>query len=183
MSGRKSAAGAVTVVANESIVERIVVLRGQKVLLDADLARLYGVQTKVLLQAVRRNVDRFPDDFMFQLSGEEHELLRSHFVTSKTDGERRGGRRYAPYAFTEQGVAMLSSVLNSPQAIRVNIAIMRAFVKLRQALATNAELAAKFDELARKVASHDQAIAGLIETIRALMAPPPAPRKRPIGFS
>ena len=94
----------------------------------------------------------------------------------------RGGRRYAPFAFTEQGVAMLSSVLNSPQAIRVNIAIMRAFVKLREALSTNKELAAKFEELARKVESHDQAIAGLIETIRELMAPPPAPRKRPIGF-
>lgn len=163
----------------ESIVRHIVVLRGQKVLLDADLAQLYGVQTRVLIQAVKRNLERFPDDFMFQLSNQELAILRSQSVISSAS---HGGRRSAPYAFTELGVAMLSSVLNSPQAIRVNMAIMRAFVKLREALATNKELAARFEELARKVESHDQAIAGLIETIRELMAPPPAPKKRPIGF-
>jgi hypothetical protein len=164
----------------EAIVAHIVVLRGQKVLLDANLAELYGVETRVLVQAVKRNADRFPDDFMFQLSNQELAALRSQFVISNVG---RGGRRTAPYAFTEQGVAMLSSVLNSPQAIRVNIAIMRAFVKLRETLATNKELAVKFEELARKVETHDQAIAGLIATIRELMNPPPAAKKRPIGFS
>ena len=163
----------------EAIVQHIIFLRGCKVLLDADLAVLYGVPTKVLLQAVKRNLERFPADFMFQLSAAEFAAMRSQIVTSNTGS---GGRRYAPYAFTEQGVAMLSSVLRSVQAIRVNIAIMRAFVKLREALATNKELAQKFNELAHKVDSHDQAIAGLIATIRELMKPPPAPRKRPIGF-
>jgi hypothetical protein len=167
-------------VAVETIAARIVLVRGQKVLLDADLAIFYGVQTRALVQAVKRNLDRFPDDFMFQLSNQELALLRSQSVISSAT---HGGRRYAPYAFTEQGVAMLSSVLNSTQAIRVNIAIMRAFVKLREMLATNKELARKFEELARKVDSHDQAIAGLIATIRELMNPPPAPKKRPIGFS
>ncbi|HEU0204428.1 MAG TPA: ORF6N domain-containing protein [Burkholderiaceae bacterium] len=113
----------------ETIAARIVLVRGQKVLLDADLAVFYGVQTRALVQAVKRNLDRFPDDFMFQLSNQELAVLRSQTVISSAT---HGGRRYAPYAFTEQGVAMLSSVLNSTQAIRVNIAIMRAFVKLRE---------------------------------------------------
>lgn len=162
-----------------AVSQHILLLRGHNVLLDADLALLYGVPTKVLLQAIKRNQERFPTDFMFQLSAAEFAALRSQFVTSKLG---RGGRRYAPYAFTEQGVAMLSSVLNSAQAIRVNIGIMRAFVKLRQTLATNAELAQKFEELARKVSSHDQAIAGLVAAIRELMNPPPASKKPPIGF-
>jgi hypothetical protein len=166
-------------VPTEAIVQQIIFVRGCKVLLDADLAVLYGVPTKALLQAVKRNLERVPADFMFQLSAAEFAVLRSQIVTSNTG---RGGRRYAPYAFTEQGVAMLSSVLNSIQAIRVNIAIMRAFVKLREALATNKELAHKFEELARKVDSHDQTIARLIATIRELMNPPEPPRKRPIGF-
>lgn len=148
-------------------------------MLDADLAELYGVQTKVLLQAVKRNETRFPPDFMFRLDDEEFAALRSQFVTSKPG---RGGRRYSPYVFTEQGVAMLSSVLRSERAITVNIEIMRTFVKLREWLSTNKELARKLDDLERKVASHDAAIAGVLDAIRRLMEPPPASPKRPIGF-
>ena len=164
----------------ERIENQILVLRGHKVLLDADLATLYGVETKVLLQAVRRNPDRFPKDFMFQLTDQELRDLRSQSVTSSW-----GGRRYAPYVFTEQGVAMLSSVLNSPRAIAVNIEIMRAFVRLRELIAGNKELARRLDELEsrieRKFSSHDQAIAGILHAIRELMAPP-EPKRRPIGF-
>jgi hypothetical protein len=166
-------------VPSEHIAHSILLLRGQKVLLDADLAELYGVETKVLVQAVKRNLERFPDDFMFQLDAEEFAALRSQSVTSNAG---RGGRRYAPYAFTEQGVAMLSSVLSSSQAIAVNIEVMRAFVRLREMLAGNKELAAKLGELERKLKGHDQAIAGILDAIRQLMAPPPAPKKRPIGF-
>ncbi|MEQ1879715.1 MAG: ORF6N domain-containing protein [Burkholderiales bacterium] len=158
----------------------ILVLRGQKVLLDADLAGLYEVETRALVQAVKRNLDRFPADFMFQLGAEEVELLRSQSVISKNPG--RGGRRYAPYAFTEQGVAMLSSVLNSPRAIAVNIEIMRAFVRLRELIASNKELAAKLDQLERKLSTHDQAITEIMHAIRELMRPPEPAKKRPIGF-
>jgi len=170
---------------SERIAHSILLLRGQKVLLDADLAELYGVQTKVLVQAVKRNLERFPDDFMFQLTNQEFNVLRSQIVTSSSQSLetlRWGGRRSAPYAFTEQGVAMLSSVLSSPQAIAVNIEVMRAFVRLREVLTGNKELAAKLGELERKLKGHDQAIAGILDAIRQLMAPPPAPRKRPIGF-
>lgn len=124
----------------ESITHRILLLREQKVLLDADLAALYGVETKVLLQAVKRNLERFPEDFMFQLTNQEFNVLRSQSVTSSSEALetlRWGGRRTAPYAFTEQGVAMLSSILSSPQAVQVNIAIMRAFVKLRELAMTH----------------------------------------------
>jgi hypothetical protein len=172
MSSKKKATATAT-----QIVQSIVWLRKHKVLLDADLATLYGVPTKVLVQAVKRNGERFPGDFMFQLSEEEHENLRSQFVTSSW-----GGRRYAPYAFTEQGVAMLSSVLNSPQAIAVNIEIMRAFVQLREILASNKELAKKFEALERKLKPHDQAITGILHAIRELMTPPDPPKKRRIGF-
>lgn len=174
MTKRKGSA-----VPTERIVQSIVWLRGHKVLLDTDLADLYGVATKVLLQAVKRNLERFPDDFMFQLNAKEWESLRSQFVTSNAG---RGGRRYAPYAFTEQGVAMLSSVLNSPQAIAVNIEIMRAFVRLREMLASNKDLAKKLDELERKLQTHDQAIVGILAAIRELMTPPEPPKKRKIGF-
>jgi hypothetical protein len=153
----------------------ILILRGNKILLDADFAALYEVPTKVLLQAVKRNLDRFPQDFMFQLSADEFEALRSRIVTSKNPG--RGGRRYAPYAFTEQGVAMLSSVLNSPRAIAVNIEIMRAFVRLRELIASNKELAAKLDQLEKKFTSHDQAITEIMLAIRQLMAPPEPTKK------
>jgi len=166
-----------------AIATRIVVLRNQRVMLDSDLAQLYEVQTKVLVQAVKRNLERFPEDFMFQLKNQEVAALRSQLVTSN---EGRGGRRTAPYAFTEQGVAMLSSVLHSPRAIAVNIEIMRAFVRMREVLVSNKELAAKLDELERRVGrklqSHDQAIAGILDAIRQLMTSPDPQPKRPIGF-
>jgi len=160
----------------EVVVSRILLLRNQKTLLDADLAELYGVPTKVLLQAVKRNLERFPDDFMFQLTDQEFSHLRSQSVTSSW-----GGRRHAPYAFTEQGVAMLSGVLNSPRAISVNIEIMRAFVRLREMLASNKDLAAKLNAMEHKIETHDQAIAGVLNAIRELMRPPEI-KQRPIGF-
>jgi hypothetical protein len=163
----------------ERIEAKILLIRGQKVLIDADLAELYGVQTKVLVQAVKRNLERFPADFMFQLTDQEFGRLRSQIVASKAG---RGGRRTAPYTFTEQGVAMLSSVLRSQRAIAVNVEIMRAFVRLRELIATNKELAKKLDELERKLATHDQAIAGILGAIRELMTPPEPPKKRKIGF-
>ena len=155
----------------------ILVLRGHKVLLDADLAALYEVPTKVLLQAVKRNLERFPEDFMFQLGKQEFAILRSQIVTSSW-----GGRRTVPYAFSEQGVAMLSSVLNSPRAIAVNIEIMRAFVRLRALIASNKDLAARLDQLEKKLNTHDQAITEIMHAIRQLMTPPEPPKKRPIGF-
>lgn len=146
-------------------------------MLDEDLALLYDVETRVLVQAVKRNLKRFPADFMFQLTDEEWLALRSQNVTSKG----RGGRRYAPYAFTEHGALMLSSVLNSETAAEVGVMVVRTFVQLREMLSTHKELAAKLEALERKVGGHDQAIAGLIDAIRQLMAPP-AQNKRPIGF-
>lgn len=157
----------------------IYVIRGHKVMLDSDLAELYGVPTKVFNQAVRRNIERFPEDFMFQLNRQEAgELLRSQIVTSKIG---RGGRRYLPHAFTELGVAMLSSVLQSKKAIQSNIAIMRAFARMRQMVANNKELAKKFFELERRIEGHDQQIQALFEAIRQLIGLP-EPTKRRIGF-
>jgi hypothetical protein len=151
------------------LVERLIyVVRGQRVMFDADLARLYGVPTKALLQAVKRNASRFPLDFMFQTNRQEFADLRSQIVTSS---DAHGGRRYLPYAFTEWGVAMLSSVLNSERAVQVNIAVIRTFVRLRQLLAAN-----------RAVAGHDTAIQNLFDAIRAMLAAPPGP-KRLIGFN
>lgn len=152
-------------------------VREERVLLDFDLARLYGVTTGNLNKAVSRNRDRFPTDFMFQLTAEETKSLIFRVGISKG----RGGRRHFPYAFTEQGVAMLSSVLNSKRAVKMNIAIMRAFVKLRETLETNSELARKFAELEQRVGTHDDEIAAVIAAIRQLMAPPEKPR-REIGF-
>jgi hypothetical protein len=143
--------------------------------LDSDFADLYGVETKVLIQAVQRNRGRFPDDFMFQLTREEFDRLRSQFVTSNAG---RGGRRYPPYAFTEQGVAMLSSVLRSERAVQVNIEIMRAFVRLRQMLSSHVELSRRLDELEQK---YDQQFRAVFDAIRQLMAPPQPPRRR-LGF-
>ena len=163
----------------ERIAERIFFIRGQKVLLDADLAKLYGVTTFNFNKAVRRNIDRFPEDFMFRLTAEEVSALRFQFGMSKPEG--RGGRRYLPYVFTEQGVAMLSSVLRSTRAIQVNIAIMRAFVRLRQFLATHKELAEKLTDWERKIGTHDEQIQAIFEAIRQLMTPP-EPKKRKIGF-
>lgn len=160
----------------EMIERKILFFRGHKVMLDSDLAELYGVATKVLVQAVKRNLNRFPDDFMFQLNNQEVAVLRSQTVTSKTG---RGGRRYPPYAFTEQGVAMLSSVLNSERAIEVNILIMRAFVKLREMLATHKDLAKKLEEMEKK---YDTQFKAVFEAIYELMKPPESSKKRRIGF-
>jgi len=159
----------------ERIENCIYLLRGQRVMLDDDLAILYGVETKVLNRSVKRNLRRFPEDFMFQLSTKEFESLRCQFGTSK-----RGGRRYPPYAFTEQGVAMLSRVLNSKRAIQVNIEIMRAFVRLRQILGSNAELARKLAALEKK---YDAQFRIVFDAIRELMTPPEPKKKRSIGFA
>jgi hypothetical protein len=158
----------------ENISQRIHIIRGHRVMLDADLGELYGVTTKVFNQAIQRNADRFPEDFMFRLTEEEYSILRSQFVTSRL----WGGRRYLPFVFTEQGVAMLSSVLNSKQAIQVNIAIMRAFVRMRRMLVSHEELASKVDILEKK---YDSQFRAVFVAIRALMEPPKTPRRR-IGF-
>lgn len=158
----------------EEIQQCILFIRGEKVLLDAHLATLYGVQTKVLIQAVKRNVDRFPTDFMFQLTEDEFEDLRSQNVTSSW-----GGRRYLPYVFTEQGVAMLSSVLNSKQAVQVNIEIMRAFVSLRQLTESHKELRQKLRSLEKK---YDKQFKVIFEAIHQLMTQPAPSKKRSIGF-
>ncbi|MEK7263541.1 MAG: ORF6N domain-containing protein [Bacteroidota bacterium] len=164
-----------TLYALEYIERRIFFLRGEKVLLDEHLAELYGVSTKRLNEQVRRNITRFPDDFMFQLNEEETEFLRSQFATSKN---KSGGRRYLPFAFTEQGVAMLSSVLRSERAIRVNIEIMRAFVKLRALLSSQKALAEKLEAMEQK---YDEQFKIVFDAIRQLIKPPEAPRRK-IGF-
>ncbi len=166
--GRK-ASGNPEVVPVERIAGCIYLIRGQKVMQDADLAVLYGVETRAFNQAVKRNPDRFPEDFMFRLTSEETASLRSQNVISSW-----GGRRHPPYAFTEQGVAMLSSVLRGQRAARVNVAIMRTFVRLRQILSTH-------EDLARKVAQHDRQITLLFDQVQKLLAPPPL-KKRIIGF-
>jgi ORF6N domain-containing protein len=165
------------IISAEQIGQGILQLRGQKVMLDSDLARLSGIETRALKQAVRRNRQRFPADFMFELSASEIESVVSQFVIPSR--RRFGGAR--PMAFTEQGVAMLSSVLNSERAVKVNIAIMRAFVKLRETLETNRELARKFAELERHVGKHDEEIAAIIDAIRQLITPREKPRRQ-IGF-
>jgi hypothetical protein len=172
---------------------RILTLREQRVMLDADLADLYGVPTKVMVQAVKRNLARFPADFMFQLNAQEWEVLRSQTVTSNASSpERRGGRRTAPYAFTEQGVAMPSSVLGSPRAIAVNIEIMRTFVHVRALAATHTNLAKRLAEFADKTEAlamnHDtfsrNARAQLKQVFDALreLTAPPTPDRKPMGF-
>ena len=162
----------------ERITRAILLIRGQKVMLDEALAVLYEVEIKALNRAVKRNVARFPVDFMFQLTLEEGERLRYQFGTLKAG--RGQHRKYRPYAFTEQGVAMLSSALHSERAVRVNIEIMRAFVQLRQLLSTHADLARKLAALENK---YDAQFKIVFDAIRELMAPPEAPRKRPIGFT
>jgi hypothetical protein len=159
---------------SEQVERNILLIRGHRVMLDTDLATLYRVPTKVLNQAVKRNTTRFPVDFMFQLTNEETTALRSQFVTSKS----RGGRQYRPYAFTEQGVAMLSSVLHSERAIQVNIAIMRAFVQLREMIGSNKILARRLNELEKK---YDSQFRVVFEAIRELMAEPQSKVRR-IGF-
>jgi hypothetical protein len=161
------------------IERRIYFIRGQKVMLDTDLAELYGVPTYRLNEQVKRNLKRFPDDFMFQLKAKEANSLTSQIAMSNVG---RGGRRTRPYVFTEQGVAMLSSVLNSERAVQVNIAIMRAFVKLREVIATHKELAHKIADLERKFQAHDSQIEEVFDAIRQLLEPKPVPPGRRIGF-
>ncbi len=168
----------INVISSDWIQKRIYLIRNQKVMLDSDLAELYGIETKNLNRAVSRNIDRFPDDFMFRITDEEWNSLRFHFGTSKIT---RGGRRYLPYVFTEQGVAMLSSVLASKRAIQVNIQIMRVFVKVREILSTHKELSQKLKEIERKVGSHDEQITAIFEAINQLIAQPEKPKRR-IGF-
>src|SRR5438093_10394642 len=177
----------------ENVAQLVFFIRGEKVLLDADLAMLYGVEPRVLNQAVARNRKRFPADFMFQVSASEYDALTSQIVISDKDDARgapalrsqiviskkgRGGRRYRPYAFTEQGVAMLSSVLRSAHAVEVNIAIMRTFVQLRRLMDTNRDLARKIEALEKK---YDEQFAVVFEAIKQLITPPEPPKRR-IGF-
>ena len=162
----------------KQIEDAIQVIRGQRVMLDADLARLYGVTTKALNQAVKRNAERFPEDFAFLLTAEEVKNLKSQIVTSSLE---HGGRRKPPRAFTEFGVAMLSSVLRSRPAVQVNIEIMRAFVRLRRLLATPGELVEQVTRLAETVQLHDGQIKTIIEVLQQMLARPPAPKGR-IGF-
>jgi hypothetical protein len=166
-----------SIIPAERIERRILFIGGAKVMLDSDLAELYGVPTKSLNLAVRRNRERFPKDFMFRLTSKEFSGLRFQIETSKA----RGGRRYPPYAFTEQGVAMLSSVLRSRRAVQVNVEIMRAFVRLRQLLSTHVELARKLDQLEKK---YDAQFKVVFDAIRQLMAPPSPPeaKRKPIGY-
>ena len=165
----------------DEIAQRILIVRGKRVLLDADLAAFYGVTTKRFNEQVKRNLARFPEDFMFQLNEIEFANLRSQFATSSLKGASHGGRRYAPQAFTEHGAIMAAMVLNSARATEISVQVMRAFIELRNLVAGNKELASKMKRLERKVDSHDQAITGLIDSMRQLLAPPD-PKKRPIGF-
>jgi phage regulator Rha-like protein len=157
---------------------QILILRHQRVILDSDLAELYGVTVKQLNQQIKRNRERFPMDFMFHLTAKEHDSLRSQIVTSK---KGRGGRRYPPYAFTEHGAIMAATVLNSKQAIEMSVFVVRAFVRMREMLAKNRQLAAKINELDRRLETHDTAIQDIIEAIKELMVPE-GPSKRKIGF-
>lgn len=159
------------------IEEHILTIRGHRVMLDSHLAELYGVTTKALNQAVSRNKDRFPEDFMFQLSAVELENWRSQFVTSNSSAKM--GLRRPPYVFTEQGVAMLSSVLHSKRAVQVNIGIMRAFVKMREAMIAHKDLSRRLNDMERK---YDKQFLVVFDALRELMEPPPAPSKKQIGF-
>jgi hypothetical protein len=165
-------------ISSERIVSQIYIIHGKKVMLDRDLAKLYGVATKVFNQAVKRNIKRFPSDFMFQLSKDDFKNWRSQIVTSSW-----GGLRYAPYAFTEQGVAILASVLNSDRAINVNIQIIRTFVKIRELMATNELLQRKIMELEKKYGSHDDKIKKIFTTLSLLMLEEEnKPKREEIGF-
>ncbi|MFM9972270.1 MAG: ORF6N domain-containing protein [Burkholderiales bacterium] len=168
-------------IATEAIASRILILRGQRVILDADLATLYGVETRRLNEQVRRNAERFPEDFVFPVTAAEFANLKSQFATSSW-----GGRRKLPLAFTEHGAIMAAMVLQSPRATEVSVYVVRAFVQLRDTLIAHKDLARRLDQLESRIerglATQDQAIAGILDAIRQLMAPPPLPKKRPIGF-
>lgn len=176
MSARKRA----SLFSVEHIAQSILILRGQRVLLDSELALLYGVTTKRFNEQVKRNLGRFPADFMFRLNTDEATALRSQFATLKPG--RGQHRKYLPYAFTEHGTIMAATILNSSRAIEMSVYVVRAFVRLRGLLASNEQLADKFAELERKVSSHDQAIVGILKSIRELMSPA-VPKQRPIGFT
>ena len=163
-------------IVEEKIVNKIYFIRGMKVMLDFELSELYETETKQLKRQVRRNIERFPDDFMFELTLEEFSDLRSQFGTSSW-----GGSRYTPMAFTEQGVAMLSSVLNSSTAIKVNIQIIRVFTRMKEMLLTNKDILLKLEQLENKVSQHDENIQMIFEALKQLINPPQEPRKR-IGF-
>ena len=161
----------------ETVVSRIYTVRNQRVMLDSDLAELYGVPTRVFNQAVKRNKERFPSDFMFQVTKNEYVSLRSQIVISN----QRGGRRYMPYAFTEHGAIMAATILNSQRAIEMSVFVVRAFIQLRELLSSHKQLSSRLDDLERKLASHDRDIAMIFNTIRNLITPPPQ-KKRQIGF-
>jgi hypothetical protein len=165
-------------IAAPAIEKRIFVVRGRQVMLDEDLADLYGVETKRLIEQVKRNLERFPEDFMFRLDKSEAAALRSQIATSNAG---RGGRRYAPYVFTEQGVAMLSGVLRSKRAITVNIQIMRAFVELRRVGSSYAAIEKRLEQIERELGGHDEQLNQIFKTLRHLISPPARP-KRPVGF-
>ena len=176
-------AGKQSIASVEQIESQIFLIRGQKVMLDQDLAELYGVETKRLNEQVRRNSERFPEDFMFQLTAEEFSSLRSQIATSNNPTATpagRGGRRHLPYAFTEHGAIMAASVLNSPRAVETSVQVVRAFVRLRQMLSTNAELSRKLAALEKK---YDIQFKAVFEAIRELMTPLEPKKKRPIGFA
>jgi hypothetical protein len=166
-----------TCLTTETIESTIRFVRGQRIIFDEDLARIYGVSTRQLNQAVKRNAERFPDDFAFQLKREELTNLKSQIVTSSS----HGGRRKLPTAFTEHGAIMAANVLNSPRAVQMSVFVVRAFVRLREVLASHKELAERLDELERKFANHDEQIQAVFEALRQLMNPPEPPRRR-IGF-
>ena len=169
-----------TLVPTEDIARSILVLRRQRVLLDAELAALYGVTTKRFNEQVRRNRGRFPPDFMFQLTAEESDSLRSQIATLKAG--RGQHRKYRPYAFTEHGAIMAATILNSPRAVEMSVYVVRAFVQLRELLSSSKELARRFAQLEARIDKHDEAIAAILSAIRELMHSP-APRRRPIGFT
>ena len=168
----------------ERIVSQILVVRGVKIMLDADLAKLYGVTTGRFNEQIRRNADRFPSDFMFQLTNQEVETLRSQIAISigEIGKSGRGGRRYLPHVFTEHGAIMAATILNTPRAKEVSVFVVRAFVRLREMVGANKELANKLDELERRVSHHDEAITSIVQAIRELATPPEPPPRRRIGF-
>ena len=166
------------IIPDELVMNKIYLIRGQKVMLDRDLAELYGTETKVLKQAVKRNIDRFPDDFIFELTQKEFESLRSQIVTSN---KGRGGARYLPLAFTEQGVSMLSGVLNSETAVRVHIQIIRVFAKMRELLLTHKDILLQLEKIEKKLTGHDEDIQLIFQYLKQLLNPPQQPRNK-IGF-
>jgi phage regulator Rha-like protein len=172
-------AGKTSLVPEELIQRHILTIRGHRIMLDSHLAELYGVATKAINRAVKRNPERFPEDFMFRLTAEEFKGLRYQIGTSK---ESRGGRRYMPYAFTEHGAIMAANVLNSRRAVEVSVLVVRAFVRLRQTLAAHRDLAAILEKLEKRVDTHDKAIREIMAVIRQLMEPLPEPPKARIGF-